>query len=840
MNDMSNELLDDFLIDAREHLENIEMEVIALKDNPESMDIINSLFRSFHTIKGLAGFVEQEIIQKLAHRTETLLSDSKKGKLKITPSIVEIFLKSSDYIKKICDDISLNSNDEFLATVDEHLNNIEILAAGNIDTLPPQEAPVPAVQEVHAEAIVGQPDEQPVIEEEYSSIPELNFDMGPEPAEQQQGTESTADDAADADLSAALGKEIAAEKKSSSSLYDDDSEDMDMSFLITPDMVERFIQESEELLHEIEDTLLKWINSPEDTEHVSTLLRGFHSIKGNAGILGYADLERLSHNIETILESLKSGLSIDKIKASKILLKMVDIFRETFVNISQENDGTIKHLDLHMELLNSILPKGSTYEGVKETNPRLGEILIQRGVISAQQVAQVLETQRKPFGEILVDMGLTSNEQIENALKEQEHSVDVSSLVTAADKAKITAEAAKQISLKKQNIRVDLDKLDALINLIGELVIAENMLIHNPDLDGLVLENFNKASQHMNKIIRDLQEIAMIIRMIPVSNMLRRMTRLVHDLTSKSGKKVDLKIIGEETEVDKTVIETITDPLIHIIRNALDHGLESPEERVENGKPEVGTLKITAKHEEGEVWILIEDDGRGLNKEKILSKAAGKGLIQGDGSNMSEKEVCNLIFLPGFSTADKVTDISGRGVGMDVVRQNIEKIKGKVEIKTEKGKGTTFILRIPLTLAIIDGMMVRADYAKFIIPILNIREFFRPDPKQIIISPDGQEIVRVREKFFPVLRLHNLLKNDDSKSKPLEDGILIIIESNDVTITLFVDEIVGQQQTVIKGLSDYIGNVKGVSGCTILGNGEVCLILDSTNLVEMVEKYDYQ
>ncbi|HDR46742.1 MAG TPA: chemotaxis protein CheA, partial [Geoalkalibacter subterraneus] len=393
-------------------------------------------------------------------------------------------------------------------------------------------------------------------------------------------------------------------------------------------------------------------------------------------------------------------------------------------------------------------------------------------------------------------------------------------------------QAKAQAPARRQDIRVDLEKLDNLINLIGEIVIAENMLIRNPDLDGLELENFQKAGQHMSKLVRELQEMAMVLRMIPVSGLFRRMIRLVHDISLKAGKKVELKLSGEETEMDKTVIETITDPLVHILRNSCDHGIEPPEERRKLGKPEKGVVRLSACHEEGEVWITIEDDGRGLDRDKLLAKAISKGLVEGDGSDMSDKAIYNLIFAPGFSTADKITDISGRGVGMDVVRQNLDKIKGRVEVNSKPGKGTRINLRIPLTLAIIDGMLVRIGQTKAILPTLAIREAFRPREDALTITPDGDTLIRVRESFYPVLRLYEVLgKQPDSDQ--IKDGILITLENQDNRLCLLVDEILGQQQTVIKGLSDYIGSVRAVSGCTIMGNGEVCLILDVGSLMEI-------
>jgi two-component system chemotaxis sensor kinase CheA len=313
------------------------------------------------------------------------------------------------------------------------------------------------------------------------------------------------------------------------------------------------------------------------------------------------------------------------------------------------------------------------------------------------------------------------------------------------------------------------------------------------------------------------------------------MNRLVHDLSRKSKKKVDLIMSGESTEVDKSVIENVVDPLTHLIRNAVDHGLESPDERLAAGKSGTGAVFLTARHEEGDVMITIRDDGYGLNREKIIATAKKRGLLEGDGSQLSERQVHNLLFKPGFSTAEKITEVSGRGVGLDVVQQNLKNIRGGVEIKSLVGKGTTVTLRIPLTLAIIDGMMIRVGNSLFIIPILSIRESFFPTADSVTVTPDDNELVRIREHLFPVVRLHSVYGLTPD-SDELDKGILIVVEAQGRNVCLFVDEIMGQQQTVIKGLSDYIAkssNVKGVSGCTILGDGNVCLILDVQTLVEM-------
>ncbi|MFQ5559266.1 MAG: chemotaxis protein CheA, partial [Nitrospinota bacterium] len=326
-------------------------------------------------------------------------------------------------------------------------------------------------------------------------------------------------------------------------------------------------------------------------------------------------------------------------------------------------------------------------------------------------------------------------------------------------------------------------------------------------------------------------------RMVPVSGLFRRMIRLVHDLSNTCGKKVDFKLLGEETEVDKTVVEVITDPLVHIIRNSLDHGLESPEERAALKKPLTGTLKLSASHEEGQVRITVSDDGRGLNKEKILAKAKENGLIDDDGANMTNHQVFSLIFNPGFSTADRITDVSGRGVGMDVVKKNLDTVKGRVSVKSKPTKGTSISLRIPLTLAIIDGMVVKIKDLKYVIPVLSIKESFVPTLDAITETPDGSYVVRVRDNFYPVIRFDDLFEeHSEGTAKPLTEGVLVVLENQDSNVCLYVDQLIGQQQIVIKALSTYIDKVRGVSGCTILGDGEICLIVDVGSLVDSVEQ----
>jgi len=365
------------------------------------------------------------------------------------------------------------------------------------------------------------------------------------------------------------------------------------------------------------------------------------------------------------------------------------------------------------------------------------------------------------------------------------------------------------------------------------------MVTRNPDLNDLVLENFDKAVHHLRRVTSELQDVAMSVRMIPLAMTFQKLVRVVHDLARKEDKKVKLNLVGEETEVDKTMTEQIADPLLHMVRNSVDHGLEPPEERIRLGKPEVGKVTIEARYEGGEVWIIVSDDGRGLDREKILKKAIEKGIVKGDPAALSDEEVFNLIFEPGFSTSNTVSEVSGRGVGMDVVKKNIEKLKGRTSIRSRLGFGTSIYLQIPLTLAIIDGMLVRVGDARYTIPLLSIRESIRPLKASITETPDGEEIVRIREDLIPVIRLHRLHGKTPQYSE-LWDGILVIVEEQGRKAAIFIDEILGQQQTVIKGLSQYLSMVKGVSGCTILGDGAVSLILDIGGLIEKAGGKAYQ
>ena len=452
-----------------------------------------------------------------------------------------------------------------------------------------------------------------------------------------------------------------------------------------------------------------------------------------------------------------------------------------------------------------------TEHGAPTTEPykRLGEILVEQGAAAPEQVEAGLAKQ-KPLGQILVEDQAVSSQQVDKAL-------------------------VKQQQLKKgevASIRVDTEKIDKLINLVGELVITQSMITDLGEKFSIAqLPVLQERITQLERNTRELQERVMSIRMLPIGTAFNRFPRLVRDLAGKSGKQIQLVLSGEETELDKTLIEAIGDPLTHLVRNSADHGLEPPTDRLAAGKTEQGTIRLNAYHDGGSICIVVEDDGRGLSRHKILAKAIEKGLIT-EGEQMDDEAVWQLIFRPGFSTADKITDVSGRGVGMDVVKRNIESLGGSVGIQSTEGKGSRLTLKLPLTLAIIDGMTVRVGKENYIIPLLSVTESIRPKPADLQTVVGKGEVVNLRGEWVPMIRLYDVFSVSPDFMDPSQ-ALLVIVEAEGKRIALFVDELTGQQQVVIKSLEQNYKKIEGISGATILGDGQVAIILDVPGLVKL-------
>lgn len=463
-------------------------------------------------------------------------------------------------------------------------------------------------------------------------------------------------------------------------------------------------------------------------------------------------------------------------------------------------------------------PSLVTPDGTESKPKPLGELLVESGVVSRETLNKAL-SQQKRVGEILVEQHAVTLRQVEQALQKQKQQESV----TQSKKVDTTS------------IRVDTDKIDKLINLVGELVITQSML---SDLGSrFEINQLPVLLERMAQLegnTREIQERVMSIRMLPIGTAFSRFPRLVRDLSAKAGKKIQLVLSGEETELDKTVIESIGDPLTHLVRNSADHGLETPEERLDNNKPELGTIRLNAFHEGGNICITVEDDGRGLNRDKILAKAVKQGLIA-ENEKPPDDQIWPLIFKPGFSTAEKVTDVSGRGVGMDVVKRNIEGLGGTVKIKTALGKGTVFTLKLPLTLAIIEGMTVRVGKETYIVPLLSILESIQPKAGAMKTVVGKGELINVRETYLPMIRMYEVFALQPEYTDPTK-AILLILETEGERVAVMVDEILGQQQVVIKSMEQNFRKVDGIAGATILGDGTVGFILDIRGLLEIARR----
>ena len=610
-----------------------------------------------------------------------------------------------------------------------------------------------------------------------------------------------------------------------------------------------FVIESLEHLESIEQDIMELEDRPDDADLINAIFRPIHSMKGGAGFLGLTEINQLAHETETLLDRARkhqvhihSGI-VDLVLASVDMLKQLaeklSLSCESAVGKTPapERFHAIDVRPLIQRVQRALATDGAdTGSGPPAGNRppapaqapkpqgagRLGEILIQEGALSSDQVEEALGLQEAPMGEILVRTGMVSREKVDEALSRQ----------TIARGAAAPGAAAP--SAASSAIKVDIAKLDALVNLVGELVIAQSLVDQNPLIRDMDDPTFQRDISLLTKLTKDMQDRVMALRMLPIKQTFQKMTRLVRDVSQKAGKRVELVLAGEETELDKTVIEQIGDPLVHLVRNSVDHGIDSEAERAAAGKPAVGRIRLNAFHQGESIVIEIEDDGRGLDCEKIRAKAIKSGVIDPN-DNLAREDIQMLIFQPGFSTADKITDISGRGVGMDVVKRNIEKLRGRIELWSEEKVGTRVTIRLPLTLAIIDGMIVQVGREKYIIPTTSIRESLRPTRDQVLTVTGKGEMINVRGSLIPLIRIHSLYGVQDSITR-IDEALAIVVEEAGRQACLLIDELLGQQQIVIKSLGEKFAAIQGVAGASILGDGKVGLILDVNGLMTLARR----
>ena len=551
-------------------------------------------------------------------------------------------------------------------------------------------------------------------------------------------------------------------------------------------------------------------------ETVNTVFRMFHSIKGSSGFFSLPAVVRTAHEAESLLDIIRRNREKLSRNLIDLLMETKDLLTEVFIQISE------KYSDLGFEDRCENLISRLRKEKEELSRENFSE---ESGTENYGLFEDEGKKEEESFGlfeennDKIIKKNTSSSVGFSEGMRKKEVS-DSPSGKAAAD------------------IRIGTEKLDRLLDLIGELVIAESQVTEtaaqfDENRSRLNIESWKRSAVHLHKIVRNLQETALSLRMVPLSGIFRRMERFILDLNRKTGKKIELKIFGERTEIDKNMVELIIDPLTHLLRNSADHGIESPEERTAAGKGETGRIILSAEHAGKEVWISIEDDGRGIDREKILQKASEKGILSDSGNSLKDSEVWDFIFLPGFSTAEKLTDISGRGVGMDVVKKNISKMNGSITVDSKKGEGTKILLKIPLTLAIIDGMSAKYAGRYFVIPSISVQETVNLKEVQIRRIDSNFNVMKFREKMIPVIRLENFLKMK-SRADQAENKYVVIIESSNLRLGLILDDILGNKSIVIKPISELFSAVPGISGCTILGNGVIGLILDVNYLLDRI------
>ena len=611
-----------------------------------------------------------------------------------------------------------------------------------------------------------------------------------------------------------------------------------------PEMLQLFCAEAQDLLQDIEQGVLVLEVNPTDSSSLDSLFRAFHTFKGNVGVMKLLVLQRLSHELESMLDAARRGkyqLGSDSIT---VILAGSDILKRFVTELSNQIAGVDagRTIDLPIPQLihdvHSLLAGGSsapagappaavTPAPAKPHAPAAPHAPVAPPAApSPVAVAAAVEADFAAIFEAPAP-------SLEAEPARSEPALAAPAAVAAAPVAKkqATNQQAAAPAVGSGIVRVDTVKLDGLIDLVGELVIAQSMVVQNPELKAITSAHLSRCLGQLRGITSDLQRTAMSLRMVPIRNTFQKMSRLVRDLALQQGKEIALSLEGEDTELDRNIVEELSDPLVHMIRNSADHGIEMPEARVAAGKPAAGTITLRAFHQGGFIVIQIEDDGRGLSAAKIRKKAIERGIIKAD-ENLDEREIFDLIFAAGFSTAEKVTDLSGRGVGMDVVRRNIEKMRGKIEISSIEGEGTTFTLYVPLTLAIIEGLLVGVGEERYVIPTLSVRESFRPLPGMVTQVQGRGEVVSVRGRLTPILRLGRHLNTPHTALDPTQ-GIIVVVEAGQDSRCLLVDQLIGKQEVVIKSLGEMFRHQTEFAGAAILGDGRVGLILDINALVKL-------
>ena len=580
------------------------------------------------------------------------------------------------------------------------------------------------------------------------------------------------------------------------------------------ELLAEFCNEGRDLLLDVENGVLVLEEDPTQRDTLNSVFRAFHTFKGGAGFLGLVPIKNLAHELESLLDAIRQN----KIAVSR---PVIDLILEGGDRLRQFVDVITRALDTPS--------KQPPVVPTSRLIARVVACLAGEPFDQSPPAGSKMADEETAAPEPIVSPVLAVAEAVTQPMVAQAPQLAPSAPAKNSTPMTATRGSGTEGAEAAAAIRITIDKLDTLVDLVAELVIAQAMVVQNPELSDLGNHNLSRDILVLQRITKDLQHNAMSLRMVPIRGGFQKITRLVRDLAASQDKQIQLLIQGEETEIDRNIVAELSDPLIHMVRNSCDHGIEPPQDRIAAGKPAMGTIRLSAFHQGGGIVVKISDDGKGLDAERIFKKAVERGMVE-EGATLSKEEIFDFIFAPGFSTAAVVTDLSGRGVGMDVVRGNISKLRGRIEVSSDLGVGTTFTIFLPLTLAIIDGMVVGVGDHRYVIPTLAVRESFRPAADMISTVLDHGKLVRKRNQLIPLIHLGELL-GISYRYPDATEGIVILVESGTVQRCIVVDTLIGKSEVVIKDLGPAFEGQTAMSGAAIMGDGRVALILDVDAIV---------
>ncbi len=858
------EYLPEFIARAREDLELIEANALILEKDYGNKEIINDMFRSFHNIKGSSGFVGQDIIQKIAHQTETMMDGCRKGAIEVDKNIIDFILISGDYISKICDEPEIARDEAFLEGIFLHIQNMEAKSADFANqtakkSKKKEKEGEPLQEEIinkeffdhfviEAGRYIDNVDCNLLLLEKNNQDSELMHTIFRDlhtikglagfagltiiqrilhQAESvmddcRKGTVKTNNTIIDLllkainyvdnickDLKLTQNKEFLEniclliknlqEEKIKNKNFEEN------------EYLEDFQVETKEHLEFIEMNVLILEKDPENEDLIHSLFRAFHTIKGMSGFVELDIIGRIAHQTETIMDGCRKGHTKVTKKIIDLMLNSADYIKKICNDVTlAADDDFLTEIETYLKSIEKDL---LNHDDEIQEEKKIGEILVEEKVIKAPEVEEILEKQKTDypdlkFGQIVV----------------KENKADAKEVINAVRKQQNKATPPEQ----DDYMRISTNKVDNLVDMVGELIITQSLVEQIASVTLGTNNSFVLNFGRMTRITKDLQNLAMFLRMVSLKSTFHKITRIARDTINELDKDINFTTFGDETEIDRIVTEKLLDPLVHLVKNAVSHGIEDKSERIQSGKPPQGNISVSAYNKRGNIYIEIADDGKGINIEKVYQKALEKGLIDPK-KQYSEKEMQEFILLPGFSTAETVNNISGRGVGMDVVKTEILKIGGKVDIYSKVNEGSVFTLKIPVNHAVMNGTIVDIEGSNYIIPTVNVKQILQPKDEDWVYIQGIRSMIKIRDDIIPLIYISKLFRTNKEEEKP---SLIIVLEMDRKFIALPVRNIIGRQEIVIKPSGEEFSHLAYVSGMSILGDGKVSLILDIEYLFE--------